>query len=174
MDRPIDRHTDGWTDGWKDRWTDRKRKDWLTDWHLNRPTDGQTDRQKQTEGQTDGQTKDWPDWLTDRLMDRQCCQCVRKFWLCPEIWQNASNAQKMLRKFGPSQKMQLVTLRRKPTQLCKHYAIPVLPLWSAFAEKVRILTFCPKLVRKRSAFTQQSLLFTFPLQIDLYWIKSLL
>ena len=30
----------------------------------------------------------------------------------------------------------------------------VLPLWSAFAEKVRILTFCPKLVRKRSVFTQ--------------------
>ena len=37
----------------------------------------------------------------------------------------------------------------------------VLPLWSAFAEKVRILNFCPKLVRKRSAFIQQSLLFYF-------------
>ena len=45
------------------------------------------------------------------------------------------------------------------------YISAVLPLWSAFAEKVRILTFCPKLVRKRFAFTQQSLLFTFPLQI---------
>ena len=28
------------------------------------------------------------------------------------------------------------------------YISAVLPLWSAFAEKVRILTFCPKLVRK--------------------------
>ena len=29
---------------------------------------------------------------------------------------------------------------------------PVLPLWSAFEEKVRNLTFCVKLVRKQSAF----------------------
>ena len=28
--------------------------------------------------------------------------------------------------------------------------IAVLPLWSAFAEKVRILTFCVKLARKKS------------------------
>ena len=37
---------------------------------------------------------------------------------------------------------------------CK--AQPVLPLWSAFAEKVRIRTFWAKLVRKRSEFTLKS------------------
>ena len=43
----------------------------------------------------------------------QCCHMVRKIWLSPEFWPNALNGQKMVRKSGPSQKIQLRTLRRK-------------------------------------------------------------